>query len=212
MDKMQLIVSGEAEVLLSHTSYIPILAEGSFFCEAALLDVPRGKGEVDLSMYHPSGYRWLLQHWNRLPQPALALVEEFLKRRRNAGAQGFPGRVRTTRRSLLAELTRHDLQQVLNQAEDPEALPSLSRSMAGVNIMQNIGSFGAVARQLGHQDVAALRVICEAPVNISCRTVPSALWAASRPPKVNSGSGPGGILFGCCTSPPMQTYDDALHL
>lgn len=189
LDRMLLIVSGEAEALLLHTPYIPIFAEGVYLCEAALLDVPRGASEADpVVPWRPSGHSWLLRRWGRLPMPAQSLVEEFLWTRRRSCAQGFPGRVRTTRRSLIAELTRDDFRMVLRQAEVPEDLPPLSRGTAHVSALHNVLGYSAEPRQLGAQDVAALRVVCEAPINISCQAVPAALW------------GGGGLLFGSCVS------------
>lgn len=191
LDRMLLIVSGEAEAILSHTPYIPVMAEGFYICEAALLDVALTAEADALVPWRPSGHSWLLERWGRLPMLALSLVEKFLWQRSRSWQQGFPGRVRTTRRSLIAELTRDDFREVLRKAKCPEDLPPLSRSMVGVSILHNVTSLNAVPNQLGAQDVAALRVVCEAPVNISCQ--------AMAPPW--PGAEKGGLLFSSCARP-----------
>jgi hypothetical protein len=218
VDRMLVVLRGEVEALFTYTSYIPLLSDGAFVCEAALLPVwelsTEGKEAIESAGmqqhgqsltrralsggHHNSAYAnrpmgtpmlgRVLHRWHRLPGPAVEMVLQWLYSEQAIKGPRFNGRLRTTCRSLVGELSRHEFRQVLAVAEDSASLPELGyRDTASVDTLQNVLSWGvgnvsSPAHQLGEADISALRVVCDAPVDISCRGVGAA----------------GGLLFGTC--------------
>ncbi|CAE8584137.1 unnamed protein product, partial [Polarella glacialis] len=96
---------------------------------------------------------------------------------RDACWPSFPGRVRLTRRSLVATLARRDLLEVLQSLKGEARKEGLELVAGGqtvhCNPLQNVTFFGQVeSKPLGAQDMAALRVVCEGPMRLQavCRT------------------------------------------
>lgn len=163
-DRLFLIVQGEAQVILQGHSYIMLLPEGSFACEAALLCCLGGKAS---SSVEPDGLS-VLRRARRLPNGVLGIVRQFLAR--DASWPSFHGRLRTTRRSLVASLARSELLQAIDNCSDEDkraALEVVNRGQsAQSNPLQNVISFHPRATPLGAQDMAALRVVCEGPMRL----------------------------------------------
>jgi len=177
-DRLFVIVRGEAQAIISGSAYIVLLPEGSYACEAALLgrgvgrSLPYASGAVAPMELVP------LRQQRRIPTGVLKVVRQFLER--EADWPIFPGRIRTTRRSLVATLARQELLQVVEQLgpEDRASVEWLMRSSGQVvmcNPLQNVTDFNHTARPLGAQDVAALRVVCEGPMRfpVVCRATGS---------------------------------------
>lgn len=178
-----LIVRGEAQAILGCTQYMPLLPEGAFVCEAALLSDGASEGDpysipglLAAGGGGPSGRRprgnpaWPLRRWHSFPEGLLSVIQDFLVKRRSTGPR-FDGQLRATRRSLIAELTREEYLLILDWAEDQDAVRDLRGGGDEVprNPLQNVVSLDARARALGSEDIAALRVVCDGPMNISCR-------------------------------------------
>lgn len=163
-DRLFLIVQGEAQVVLQGHSYIMLLPEGSFACEAALLCCSGGKA---VGSVEPDGLA-TLRRARRLPNGVLGIVRQFLAR--EASWPSFPGRLRTTRRSLVASLARSELLHAIGKCSGEDkraALEVVNRGQrAQTNPLQNVTSFQARAKPLGAQDMAALRVVCEGPMRL----------------------------------------------
>lgn len=205
-DRMYVVARGEAEVILSNTSYIPLLPEGTFVCEAALLGfggqpngVVRGLSATatgcsasawgcpppqprQIPVVDPV---WPLRRDKRFPSGPLSLISEFL-RKQSTGGPRFQGKIRTTRRSLIATLTRQELLSVLH-AKGSDAVRGLADMPATCNALQNVTAFGAEVQGVNVNDVAA-RVVCEGPMHASCQPVLRG---------VKQG------LFGACMHPPV---------
>eukprot|EP00931_Biecheleriopsis_adriatica_P092349 TRINITY_DN66156_c0_g1_i1.p1 TRINITY_DN66156_c0_g1~~TRINITY_DN66156_c0_g1_i1.p1 ORF type:complete len:283 (+),score=81.86 TRINITY_DN66156_c0_g1_i1:67-915(+) len=200
-DRLFVIVQGEAEAILSSSSYIVLLPEGTFACEAALLGHQAASStagseprELLPLRYAPSPKRW--------PEGVLGIIKKFLVR--DTSWPSFPGRIRTTRRSLIATLARPELLQVvegLQGEERQKSLDLINRSrgqVAHCNPLQNITYFGdAKARPLGAHDMAALRVVCEGPMALQAVcSGPSGLQAACR--NITLRASPAFDLFQSC--------------
>lgn len=166
-DRLVVIVRGEAEAVLGRSSKIPILPEGAYFGEAGLL-VERG-GPREAAPRCRGDPAWALRRWRRLPGGVLDIVAGFL-RGRTTGRR-FWGRIRTTRRSLIATLGRQELlaAALRVQGKGGDALRVLCGLPACCNVLQNVTEFGAEAKVLGARDLAALTVVCEGPLQVSCR-------------------------------------------
>merc|ERR1719215_680438 len=133
-----------------------------------------------------------------LPSLVTDLVAEFLA----APSSGprFHGRIRTTRPSLIATLTRGQFRLALRKAEDPSSLPEFNNLNIGCNVLRNVISLDTSSRELGAKDIAALRVVCEGPMNMSCTNVVSGVKKAP------------GFLLGMCgggTVTPEEELNDA---
>lgn len=202
-DRMFVVVQGEAEALITGTDYIPLLPEGAFVCEAALL----GHGVQSTASSSAQGWGaslrrpgsrvdpvWAIRRCKRIPAPALSLVEEFLTR--SPGGPRFQGKVRTTRRSLIATLTRQEFVSIL-QAHESAEVRAMAYMAVQTNPLQNVTIFGAEARALGAQDIAALRVVCEGPMHASCQ---QAVGPAMR--TLRKG------IFGSCMAPATTSADE----
>mmetsp|Transcript_54448 Transcript_54448/g.174582 ORF Transcript_54448/g.174582 Transcript_54448/m.174582 type:complete len:251 (-) Transcript_54448:72-824(-) len=164
--RLFVIVRGEVEVVLGNSSYIPLLPAGCFFCEAALLSRRDSAGQ---EWPTKGGARpwWPLRRWRRIPAGAVGMIEDFLAER---GGPRFQGRVRTTQRSLVATLTRQELAAIVKTHGGADAAHALDGTNASCNVLQNVIAFGsASAHTLGAQDLAALRVVCEGPLRVSCQ-------------------------------------------
>lgn len=176
-DSLLVIVRGEAQAVLGSSGYMPLLPEGSFFCEASLLGRAsrRSGGDQGKCSRRPFPHLqawpllWPLRGAWQLPGHVLWLVDEFLAP--GCDAPRFHGRVRTTRRTLVAALSRGQFLASLRKAAEPSTIPAFDRLRVGCNALQNVTSMGASARELAAQDIAALRVVCEGPMNMSCATV-----------------------------------------
>jgi CRP-like cAMP-binding protein len=192
-DRLILIVRGEVQAVLGQSDFIPLLPEGSFLCESFLLRDDDGRGDIAASASkRQRSHVWMFRGGRRsLPSPALALVDDFLTGIVRRGPQ-LHGRVRATRPSLIAELTRTDFLECLDKAEDAYAARSFRDMPVSWNMLQNVRTFGAEARALGAVDINALRIVCEGPTHMSCQGVTPALRAAV----------PNG-LFGGCMQPPQ---------
>lgn len=173
-DRLFVVVRGEAEALIGGSGYIALLPEGAFVCEASLLghgapgreEGPRGWGASLRSPGQRADVVWPLRRWRRIPAGALSIVEEFLTK--NPCGPRFQGKVRTTRRSLIATLSRQQFLAILAVHESPD-VRAMANMQARYNGLQNVTVCGAEARALGAQDIAALRVVCEGPMNVSCQ-------------------------------------------
>jgi len=205
-DRLVVVVQGEAEAMFhgSNCRYIPLLPAGSFVGEIALLSQPCGSGSASIERtsvvraassragnWTPSqawrdGELWIDFLWPlrtaknappMLPEGILSMVETFL--RKCGDGPRFRGRVRTTRRSLLAEFTRAELASIVEDAasnsnsdESALAAAEAARSVLGMearcDALQNVTALGVRACELGVQDMAALRVVCEGPIRVTC--------------------------------------------
>jgi len=193
-DRMFVVARGEAEVILGSSSYIPLLPEGTFVCEAALLgfggglrDVGRSGLEVQKRAKPPCDPVWMLRAHvpaagKKIPRVLLGVVAEFLTNAANLGPR-FQGKVRITRRSLIAELARTELLAILEaHGSDARALADMP---ATCNALQNVTVFGVEAQEVNANDIAA-RVVCDGPMNVSCTNVAGGLKQG---------------LFGACLRP-----------
>jgi len=202
-DCLYVILRGEAQAVLGCSRYMPLLPEGSYLCEAALLGRATRRSQVESQWARrPSGADpvWPLRRCKKLPQGVLGVVSDFLSAR--SSAPGFHGRVRTTQPTLVATLTRGQFMAALRKASDPASVPALSELHVSCNGLQNITAMGVEPRELGAQDIAALRVVCEGPMNMSCASVGPALRAAAAPPS--------WLFSGCCA--PGRTQEEELSL
>lgn len=175
-DRMVVIVKGEAEAILGgyNCSYIPLLPAGSFVGEAAMVGVV-STGNSTGNSTGKRGPFWVLRRkpasqgtsngTRTLPDPLMDLVESFLGGRTRGPT--FHGKVCTTRRSLIAEITRAELRAAVARHNGAEA-ERLDNMLVSRNSLQNVASFAASRRELGAQDLAALRVVCEGPMRVSC--------------------------------------------
>jgi hypothetical protein len=196
---MFVVARGEVEVVLGHTSYVPILTEGAFVCEASLLDVARCGDARNLdeigystgsSPLVPSRRTrdpiWMFRGWSKLPRGILGMVAQFLVK----GADGprFRGKLRTTRRSLIGELTRWALVAIL-QKHGSDATNGLLQLPATFNALQNVAAFGAEAQEVNANDIAR-RIVCDGPMQVSCqsavRNVRQGLFGGCMQPSVIS--------------------------
>ncbi|CAK0895721.1 unnamed protein product [Prorocentrum cordatum] len=171
-DRMIVIVQGEAEAVFGgyDLAHIPLLPAGSFVGEAALV-VPSSAGVADSSHLHlphlaPERLRPLrcLRRRALLPGPLQAEVESFLRTSRGLK---FKGWVRTTRESLVADLTRKEFLAAVARHDAGSASGLSELAHVHCNVWQNVKTFGE-RRELGAQDFAALRVVCEGPTRVSC--------------------------------------------
>jgi hypothetical protein len=160
VDRLVLLVRGEAEVVLRGGSEIFILPSGTFFGEAALLQnsVPVSdrrdrKSEAPL---------WMMRN-GTLGADLLGRVGEFLVSR---SGRVFQARIQATERSLVTELTHEQLASVL-----PHEERAVLAQAARCNRLQNVLAFSAGSRRrLGDEDVTALRVVCDNPIRVACST------------------------------------------
>jgi len=190
-DSLMVIVRGEVQAILGRTNLIPMLPEGSFLCEFALLGRGRRRANDQSPSLAPSNAvspLWAFRSWRKLPPPVLGLVEDFLVK--DSAIPRFHGCVRTTRPSLIGHLTHGQFLAALRKAEDADAVPNFRELHVNRNVLWNVTAMGANARELGAQDIAALRVVCEGPMQISCSSVGATLRQA---PKLLCG--------GCCCGP-----------
>jgi len=166
-DRLFIVVRGEVELLLSDSKYIPLLPAGSFFCEAALLARGGGTDRPRTGTAVGGGPWWALTRCKRrkLPQPAVQLVQAFLRR----GGPRLAARVQTTQRSLISTLSRQELIRAAELQNCSAALRDLESKPLVCNRMRNITHLNADAQTLTSQDMAALRVVCEGPMNASCQ-------------------------------------------
>eukprot|EP00811_Abedinium_folium_P002103 NODE_11928_length_1257_cov_5.150442.p1 GENE.NODE_11928_length_1257_cov_5.150442~~NODE_11928_length_1257_cov_5.150442.p1 ORF type:complete len:290 (-),score=48.91 NODE_11928_length_1257_cov_5.150442:388-1233(-) len=172
-----LIVYGEAEVVLASSRYTPILSDGAYLCEAALLGSGRCVAGVAIPCAR-GGPAWPLQSLRRLPSHLISSINEFVVTADGSRLPVFEGRARLTRRSLVASLSCQELAAIV-RVHDPAGLTMLAKTRAKCNPLQNITSFNAATQTLGAQDVAALRVVCEGPLTLTCQ---SNVAAAILPP------------------------------
>eukprot|EP00929_Paragymnodinium_shiwhaense_P097678 TRINITY_DN59302_c0_g1_i1.p1 TRINITY_DN59302_c0_g1~~TRINITY_DN59302_c0_g1_i1.p1 ORF type:complete len:271 (+),score=15.81 TRINITY_DN59302_c0_g1_i1:117-929(+) len=208
LDRMFLVVRGELQAVLATTNYVPLLPEGSFLCEAALLRGDEGEREQG----DRQDVLWALRRCRRVPTGVLDIVHEFLIGKTRWLGPRFHGRIRTTERSLIGTITRQEFLDVLEQAEDPtmaKEIFDLERggthaASARCNVLQNVTAYGAQAQALGTQEIAALRVVCEGPTNISCRGAVAPVMRAI----------PGGLgIFQSCVNPSVvETLPEARPL
>lgn len=168
-DRLIVIVQGEAEAVFGgyDLAHIPLLPAGSFVGEAALV-VPSGASAAEprrLALA-PERFRPLrcLRRRALLPGPLEAEVESFLRPIRGPK---FTGWVRTTRESLVAELTRKEFLAAVARHDAASASGLQELAHVRCNVWQNVRTFGE-RRELGAQDFAALRVVCEGPTMVSC--------------------------------------------
>uniref|UniRef100_A0A7S1LT44 Uncharacterized protein n=1 Tax=Alexandrium catenella TaxID=2925 RepID=A0A7S1LT44_ALECA len=179
------LVAGEAEAMLGTHPHIWLMPPGTFFCEAVLLDW-RGLERSGLRSFMSPA--WALRDWRRIPAPARSIVKDFLKLPLNGPR--FQGNIRTTRRSLVATLTRQELLDVVDEVPGARAaVHKLDDVRVACDALRNVTTFSAPSRDLGAKDIAALKVVCEGPVFAACRgAVMPDLRSQVRD------------MFGCCTS------------
>lgn len=163
VDRLIVIAQGEAEVILGHTSYVPVLPAGTYVCEAALLG--QSWSWKGLNGKYAQHFR-ILERARILPSGPLKVLETFLSRELAAPKSCM--KLRTTRRSLVGELTGTALWDILRKVHGGLSPKQLSELPARCNALQNITAIGARAQLLGREDVSALRVVCEGSLNVSC--------------------------------------------
>lgn len=181
-DRMFVVARGEAEVLLSTTDYIPLLPEGAFVCEAALLGSSGGQPSGEGCASSAAGWHglsaarprrlidpvWSLRRTAILPRGPLGIIAEFLVKPSTVDGPRFPGKLRTTRRSLMAELTREEFRSIL-RAHGADVVQGFADMPATCNALQNVTVFGVEAQTVNANDIAA-RVVCEGPIHASCQS------------------------------------------
>lgn len=199
-DRLLVIVRGEVQAILGQSQYIPLLPGGSFLCEYALLGRGLRPAHGGTAVARSVSPLWAFRGWTKLSRPMLGLVEEYLVAPCNAAR--FHGRVRTTRPTLVGSLSRGEFLAALRKAEDPSTVPNFRELQAKRNQLWNVTAMGANVRELGAQDIAALRVVCEGRMNMSCTSVGPMLRQV-----------PSSLFGSCCTSPaPGEEEEELEHI
>lgn len=183
-DSLTMVVRGEAQALLGHSTYSIILPSGCFFCETALL----GRGPLERAAQRDESRQnfhrrkaeaanamRLLRRSKLIIGGPLDIVSGFLSPTIASCSSGFNARICTTEPSLVATLSRQEFLDALRRAEDPASVPDFSVLEFRCNVLENVTAMGVDSRELGTQDIAALRVVCEGPMNMSCAGVAPAL-------------------------------------
>jgi len=165
-DRMIVVVRGEGELLLGHTDIIPLLPAGSFVCEAALLTQRCPAGDQCLQQKSAAQPLWAFRGWQRIPSNLLGIVGTFLGTSSNVPR--LHGKVRTTKRSLIAQLSRERFQSILSEAEAVNAREFAEMPVCR-NALQNVTSLRARRQNLGAEDVATLNIVCEGPLHATCQ-------------------------------------------
>lgn len=170
-DRLYVVVRGEAELLMGSSDYTPLLPEGSFICEMALLQDYEAMVEPLSGIRNKGGHLWSFRGWKRIPASVLSIVEEYLGKKSIGPC--VVAKVRTTQRSLVTSLTNRELRSIArSQGEETNlALSELIQTPASQNALLNVGIFGATSQALSAHDMAALRVVCDGPMGITCRGV-----------------------------------------
>lgn len=171
-ESLLVVVRGEAQAVLGCSGYLPLLPAGSFLCEANLLGRFKRIGQLDPPLLNSclaenwGDPTWPLRGKVQIPPIILDIISEFLTT--PSSEPHFYGRVFTTLPSLVTSLSRRAFLQCLSRADDPGNVPDFDGMRITSDVLRNVRTIGSSERELGLQDIAALRIVCEGPVSISC--------------------------------------------